>query len=282
MGTRRDDPRPAARGLAGGGRRASCSRLAFGLGYWVDKPLTHDEREYLLLARNVVAGPRVPYIAAGRRARCPASTSAARRSTPCSSPASSALTPGRSPARRRPDDRRSRPRTIRVVQAVLGGALVWLVGLARRAGGGPAGRRWPRAGWPPSIPPLVWTPAFVWSETLFSVLALRLRGRPHARAAADRGRYPAAGALAGLAVLTRPAMLFFLPLAALWLAWRREWRGWPCSSSPAPLVVAPVDRPEHARRTAASCSSPPRAASRSGPATTRWPSAKATWPRTRN
>jgi hypothetical protein len=32
------------------------ARLAFALGYWVDKPLTHDEREYLLLARNVAEG----------------------------------------------------------------------------------------------------------------------------------------------------------------------------------------------------------------------------------
>ena len=31
-------------------------RLAFGLLYWVDKPLTHDEREYLALARSVAAG----------------------------------------------------------------------------------------------------------------------------------------------------------------------------------------------------------------------------------
>ena len=31
-------------------------RLAFGLGYWRDKPLTHDEREYLSLAANLGAG----------------------------------------------------------------------------------------------------------------------------------------------------------------------------------------------------------------------------------
>jgi len=32
------------------------ARLVFALGYWVDKPLTHDEREYLRLARNVAEG----------------------------------------------------------------------------------------------------------------------------------------------------------------------------------------------------------------------------------
>jgi len=31
-------------------------RLAFALGYWTDKPLTHDEREYIELAGSLVAG----------------------------------------------------------------------------------------------------------------------------------------------------------------------------------------------------------------------------------
>ena len=30
-------------------------RLAFGLLYWVDKPLTHDEQEYLALAATIQA-----------------------------------------------------------------------------------------------------------------------------------------------------------------------------------------------------------------------------------
>ena len=40
------------------------ARLAFSLGYWVDKPLTHDEHEYLLLARNVADGRGFVYPAA--------------------------------------------------------------------------------------------------------------------------------------------------------------------------------------------------------------------------
>ena len=36
-------------------------RLAFGLGYWVDKPLTHDENEYLTLARSLAAGQGFRY-----------------------------------------------------------------------------------------------------------------------------------------------------------------------------------------------------------------------------
>ena len=39
-------------------------RLAFGLGYWVGKPLTHDEREYLSLAANLVEGRGFGYPAA--------------------------------------------------------------------------------------------------------------------------------------------------------------------------------------------------------------------------
>ena len=105
-----------------------------------------------------------------------------------------------------------------------------------RAAGPEAARA---GGWLAAVyPPLVWTPAYVWSETLFSVLALACvavltldRRR--------RGLYLAAGALAGLAVLTRPAMLFFLPLAALWLAWKREWRGVVLLSLACAFVIMP-------------------------------------------
>ena len=43
-------------------------RLAFGLGYWTGKPLTHDEREYLTLAANVAQGRGFATDAAGRDA----------------------------------------------------------------------------------------------------------------------------------------------------------------------------------------------------------------------
>ena len=36
-------------------------RLLFAFGYWVDKPLTHDEQEYLHLAQNVAAGRGLTY-----------------------------------------------------------------------------------------------------------------------------------------------------------------------------------------------------------------------------
>jgi hypothetical protein len=36
-------------------------RLVFGLAYWIDKPLTHDEGEYLELARSLSAGRGFAY-----------------------------------------------------------------------------------------------------------------------------------------------------------------------------------------------------------------------------
>ena len=36
-------------------------RVAFALGYWVNRPLTHDEREYLALGRSVARGEGVRY-----------------------------------------------------------------------------------------------------------------------------------------------------------------------------------------------------------------------------
>jgi len=95
------------------------------------------------------------------------------------------------------------------------------------------------AGWLAAVyPPLVWTPAFVWSETLFSVIALACAA---VLSLDERSPGPllTAGALAGVAVLTRPAMLFFLPLVALWLASRREWRGLVLLLLACALVILP-------------------------------------------
>jgi 4-amino-4-deoxy-L-arabinose transferase-like glycosyltransferase len=93
-------------------------------------------------------------------------------------------------------------------------------------------------------PPLVWICAYVFSETLYSLLALlaahvlqravetrrllrRTAGQPGVRMTAMTVAL-LAGALTGLAILTRPAMLLFLPLALVWLVSRRR----------APIAVA--------------------------------------------
>lgn len=206
------------------------ARLAFALGYWVDKPLTHDEREYLLLARNVAEGRGFAHL---QPDGTPAPGEHFGRAPVYPVFLAGVIQLARAP--RHADE--PLLRAIRVAQAALGGALVWLVAwLAAGAAGQKAGIV---AGWLAAVyPPLVWTPAYIWSETLFSVLALgcvavlTLNGR-------SRGRYVAAGALAGLAVLTRPAMLFFLPLAAAWLAWKREWRGVALLSLACALVILP-------------------------------------------
>src|SRR4029453_7813756 len=87
-------------------------------------------------------------------------------------------------------------------------------------------------------PPLVWICAYALSEAMYATVALAgvwalgrvTDGRtgtgfnPVPAASGERGTPLAwlvsAGALAGLAALTRPAHLFFLPLAALLIVWR--------------------------------------------------------------
>ncbi len=248
-------------------------RLAFALGYWVDKPLTHDEREYLLIARNVAGGrgfvhhqpdgSPAPGEHFGRAPVYPVFLAGIIRAT-------GGL----------PDDGPLLLPVIRVAQAVLGGALVWLV--AWSAGSAAGSKAAATAAWLAAVyPPLVWTPAFVWSETLFSVLALgcaavlsRERRTPrHVRGRRGAGR-PRRADAAGHALL--PAARRALARLEAGMARRRvPGRSRARSSS--------RRGPSGTRAsTAASCSWPRKAASRSGPATTRWPSARAISRPTRN
>jgi 4-amino-4-deoxy-L-arabinose transferase-like glycosyltransferase len=213
-------------------------RLAFGLIYWVDKPLTLDEQEYLLLARNLASGRGFAYPAVSGEAEVgihferppaypaliavalvatghPWATAASHPTDPVPMPRSSSEV----------------PRAVIAVQACLGALGVWLVGLiASRAAG-------PRAGvLAASIaavhPPLVWISGYVLNETLYSMLALLVAWLLMRTAADSRG--PArprmervgftllAGAVAGVAALTKEGMLLFVPLAGLWLLARRD------------------------------------------------------------
>jgi Dolichyl-phosphate-mannose-protein mannosyltransferase len=71
-------------------------------------------------------------------------------------------------------------------------------------------------------PELVWFAAHFWAETLFTVLLWWAIERLVASDETQSLRAAfAAGVLWGLAVLTRETVLYFIPLAALWLAWRR-------------------------------------------------------------
>ncbi|HSD29160.1 MAG TPA: glycosyltransferase family 39 protein [Vicinamibacteria bacterium] len=106
-------------------------------------------------------------------------------------------------------------------QCLAGVLLVSALGLVgRRAFGERAGLV--AAGIAAFYPELVWFASHFWAETVFTALLwwalerlLAADGEAGARAAL------ASGLLWGLAVLTRETALYFLPLAALWLAWRR-------------------------------------------------------------
>lgn len=193
-------------------------RAAFGLFYWVGKPLTHDEREYLALARSVTAGHGFVYDEAH-------DTGTAQQF-------------GRAPAYplflamigAGGDLQEASPARVKLAQAAVGAIGVWLIGLmAWRALGPAAGAA--AAALAAVYPPLVWICAYVLSEALYSTLALGavlLLDRAMERADDDRTSR-AGGALAllsglavGAAILTRPAMLLFVPLAVLWLVLRRR------------------------------------------------------------
>jgi 4-amino-4-deoxy-L-arabinose transferase-like glycosyltransferase len=208
-------------------------RLVFGFGYWVGKPLTHDEREYLSLAVNLVEGRGFGYPAAapgepvperfGRAPLYPLFLAAVIGPTGLDE-----LT------------------AVRLAQSVLGALGVWLVALvATRAAG-------PRAGliaaWIAAIyPPLVWTPAYVFSETLYMVLALShvlVAGRVlgewgESGGSRERGWLLWCGVVGGLAALTRPAHLFFLLLLGVWLLTKRRPRDAVLIAVGALLVIAP-------------------------------------------
>lgn len=196
-------------------------RLAFAFGYWVDKPLNHDEQEYLQLGRNLAAGQGFTYDPPavgepeperfGRAPLYPVFVSLVAR---VSSPA--VLGPA-----------------LKVAQSVVGTLAVWLIALvARRAAGDRAGEV---AAWIAALyPPLAWLPAFVLSETLYVALAManvlvlgRLVDGPADRVRRDGSpptlaRLAAAGVLGGLAALTRPAHIFFLLVTGLWLVATRR------------------------------------------------------------
>ena len=198
-------------------------RLAFALLYWVNQPMTHDEREYLALGRSVARGEGFHYPADEPRP-------------------GTAQQFGRAPGYplflstlRVMEPREHAPRRVQVAQALLGAVIVWLIASIAGCAAGPRAAI-AAAAIAAVYPPLVWMPAYVLSETLFSVLALAaartMQSLPLPASGfrlpasgfplpASRFRLPASALLTGAALLTRPVMLFFLPLAAIWL-WRKR------------------------------------------------------------
>ena len=209
-------------------------RLAFGLLYWTDKPLTHDEREYLALARSLAEGRGLTY--------------------PVDHETGTAQAFGRAPGYPvflavvgAGADAVAAPRGVKIIQAALGAIAVWMIGvIALQAAG-------PRAGVIAAAiaavyPPLVWIPAYVLSESLYMPIALASVLLLHkARVQTEAERLPraggastvAAGLVTGAAILVRPGTLFFLPLVAAWLLRRRRGSLAVAFCVAAAVVVAP-------------------------------------------
>lgn len=214
----------AAAGLA--------ARLAFGLLYWVQKPMTHDEREYLALAHSLASGRGFSYEAdqesgtTQQFGRAPAYPFFLAAIGAASGPADAV------------------PARVKIAQSIVGAFTVCLIGgLAWRLSGPAAGAL---SAWIAALyPPLVWICAYALSESMYCLLGLAVvsmldraidrgaTGRPASMSAI------AAGALTGAAILVRPAMLFFVPLTALWLTWRRQYTIAALLVVTSLLVVAP-------------------------------------------
>jgi Dolichyl-phosphate-mannose-protein mannosyltransferase len=189
-------------------------RLAFALGYWVGQPLTHDEREYLALARSIARGDGFAYPADE-----PVSGTAQRFGRAPGYPVFLALLHVTEPVD-------TVPARVKVAQSAVGTVGVWLIALiAGRAAG-------PRAAVMAAViaalyPPLVFIPAYALSETLYSTVALAAACVLSADGCPlflrKKGAVPFfGGALVGIGILIRPAMLFFVPFAAGWMIWTRQ------------------------------------------------------------
>ncbi|MBE3071412.1 MAG: glycosyltransferase family 39 protein, partial [Acidobacteria bacterium] len=198
-------------------------RLSFALGYWVGKPLTLDEQEYLLLARSLTEGRGFTYASPGS-----AGAPARHFDRPPVYPlfVAGLLKLSRPPAVE--PDHAGVPVAVKVGQSVLGAFAVWLLGIiALRAAGAAAGML---SAWIAAVyPPLIWICAYLLTEALYLPLALAvvwLLGEVIDRGTPGRRLWLvfAAGLVAGAAVLTREAMVFFLLIACAWLLATRRLR----------------------------------------------------------
>jgi len=192
---------------------AIVARLAFGLGYWINEPLNRDEVEYLSLARNlthtltydfdehVKKGPVEPF---GRAPGYPVFLAL--------------IGAGREFAD-------AVPASVKIAQSIVGGLGVFLIGWAA----------WLMAGPRPAMaaaaiaaiyPPLIWISAFVYSEAVFWPIAIAVALVFNRTLAQPRSTmWKSAilfGIVTGLAVLVRAATGPFVPLAGLWLLWKRQ------------------------------------------------------------
>jgi 4-amino-4-deoxy-L-arabinose transferase-like glycosyltransferase len=198
------------------------ARLTFALGYWVEKPLTHDEQEYLTLGKNLAAGRGLVYDDDRREhfGRAPG--------YPAFLALVFALGGG--------------TKAHKVTQSLIGALTTLVIAALARLSAGP--RAEILAAFVAALyPPLVWIPAYSLSETLFS--ALELTSGVILWSALRRGRasrysaYALAGVVAGLAALVRPAGLSYVALALGFLVLRVSLTGAAAMALGAALVIAP-------------------------------------------
>ena len=232
------DPRQSSDRTAAGWMAAAVLaglilRLAFALGYWTDKPLTHDEREYLELAESIATGRGVRY--------SPSPPGTAQEERYGRAP----LYPAFLAAVRMAGGEDAFLRNIRIAQSAAGALGVWCLALlAHRAAGARAAAA---AAWLAAVyPPLAFTSAYVLTEAVYVTLAavvLLVLGRAidgDANGSRDDFNVGALGGLlAGTAVLVRPAMLFFLVVVGIWLLRHRRWTLLVSLAAASLLVVAP-------------------------------------------
>lgn len=189
------------------------ARLSFGFGYWINEPLNRDEVEYLSLARSltheltydfdefVKKGKVEPF---GRAPGYPVFLAV--------------IGAGR-------EFVSVVPAPVKIAQSLAGGAGVILIGWAawRMAGRRPA---MAAAAIAAVYPPLVWIAAFVYSEAIFWPIAIAVAlVFNHTLIQPRTGGLKSAlvfGLVTGLAVLVRAATVPFVPLAGLWLLWKRQ------------------------------------------------------------
>ncbi len=221
-------------------------RAAFAFGFWVGKPLTLDEQEYMLLARSLAEGrgfsypsaqdrtvrhfgrpPAFPLLLAGvvwlnGRVNAPATDMSREEAGP---PASSSAVPV----------------SIKILQLLVGLLCVaFIAACAKQVAGDRAAVA--AAGLAAIYPPLTWISGYVLAEPLYCALSvgavwLLQRGVRDSRPSAPL--ILAAGVTVGAAALTKEAMLFFVPLAALWLLARRGLRAAIVLCLGVALVLAP-------------------------------------------
>jgi 4-amino-4-deoxy-L-arabinose transferase-like glycosyltransferase len=198
------------------------ARLTFALCYWVDKPLTLDEQEYLTLGKNLAAGRGLVYDADGREhfGRAPG--------YPAFLAAVFVLGGG--------------TRAYKVAQSLIGALTILVIAALARLAAGP-GAELLAAFVAALYPPLVWIAAWPRSEALFSAIeltsALLLWIALHRERAARNSLYVAAGVVAGLATLVRPAGLPYVALALAFLVFRLFLTAAVAMALGAALVIAP-------------------------------------------